>query len=236
MCNIGKTQHVCKELKPLLDHKGILKLIHDSHNTAALLKRFGNISEIQCVYDTQLPMEAITGHWDLDFEDMLGTSDVSNTYNSNAEPHTSDELEERPLGMNLKKSFLEYARYLHEAFEKHLANIVDHQGKFKQILNASHHRIRCAAQVGGERSLCFCLRGTPQKYKIQSYECMQEIYPSQVVKPSPIVVLNDAEPLLGLLPEDIKMWNKLPTVSKANTTESIVSFVDTPPRQIDRLV
>jgi stage III sporulation protein AA len=37
---------------------------------------------------------------------------------------------------------------------------------------------------------------------------MKEIYPSQVVNPSPIVVLNDAEPLLGLLPEDIKMWTR----------------------------
>ena len=202
-CVTLEAQDVCNALKPLLEHTGILKLIHDSHNTAALLNLFGNISEIHCVYDTQLPMEAITGEWDVGFKDMLEECGLSNTHSVGTTILDEDELLERPISLSLKKSFLDDARNIHDVFEYHLSNILVTPTNFTKIIKASYQRFRYAAQAGGKRSLCFC---KPPAYKVRSYEYAQEIFPSLVIKPSPIVALIDVAPLLQILPEDIKTW------------------------------
>jgi stage III sporulation protein SpoIIIAA len=203
-CEALEAQRVCRELKPLLNQRGILKLIHDSCNTAALLKRFGDIKEIQSVYDTQIPMEAVTGKWNVTFENMLVQCDISNSSDSiKTSLLDNDEFQERPLSMKVRKSLLDDAANMHKAFQKHLVNLVTTPTNFSKVVKASHERVQHAANTNGERSLCFC---SPPEYKIQSFECIQNIFPSRLVKPSPVCVVNDAVPFLQLLPEDLNMW------------------------------
>ena len=199
---------VCQELKPLLEHRGILKIIHDSHHTAALLNIFG-ISEIKRVYDTQLLMEAKSPRWDVEFSQML---DMTTNMSYTRSPYTrgtrnvvdTSVLQKRPLCTNLQRSYLDDARNLHKAFQLQLEHILD-KTLWNQMLRASKIRVLYAvrATAVGQRSLCFC---SPGEYKVQSYECMQAMDPKKIVKPTPAVVLNDVAPLLELLPEDLASY------------------------------
>ena len=223
-CVALDAQKVCEGLKPLLYHEGILKLIHDSHNTAALLKKFGDINEIYSVFDTQLLIEVITSKWDIDFKEMLDECGVQNTYNAKRALLQQSKLnlmEQRPLNMNLKKFFLDDARQLHEAYGYQLEKMLNKQS-FAQILNASFARVRYAASTGGERNICFSTRN---EYRMQSFECMQEVAPSFMLKPAPTVVSNDSAPLIELLPEDLATWVR----GKADNLFEIVLDKGRPP-------
>ena len=203
-CVALDARKVCEGLKPLMNDNSILKLIHDAHNTAALLQHFGDIKEIYGAFDTQILMEVVTSKWNVGYTEMLNECGV-NTYNAKQallKQGKQNLLEQRPLNLNLKKCFLDDARNLHDAYAHQMSKMLNQQS-FSQVVKASFARVQYAATTGGERNICFC---TNTDYTIQSYECMMEIAPSQMLKPSPTVVSNDAAPLIELLPDDLVTW------------------------------
>jgi 3'-5' exonuclease len=201
---------VCDFLRPLLADERILKLIHDLHHTASALKTLGNVDEMQGMFDTQIAVESRTRNMHSSIHQMLQEFEIPSKFNGNRmilkhTVGTGDNLfVKRPLDSRLLL-FAYEDTIVFLAVHKKLCAELDND-LFVSIQLASDARARYAAQMGGERNVCF---DHTNSYCLSSYEYLKEVCPDNMVASSLPIVYNDPSPLIELLPIDFATWLRL---------------------------
>ena len=195
----------CEALRPLLTSDRTLKLLHDLHNDAAALARLGGVEELSGCLDTQLAMELLAGKLHMGFNDMLkqlGQEQHPSKLAMKAKMERAGEaagsiFARRPL----PRDVIEYAAWDVSILLSAHARLVELLGDHLQsVSQASDTRARHAAASGGRRRVCVDVNS---QYALASRELMEACRPDAMMPAAPLVVSNDVEPLLSLLPKDI---------------------------------
>lgn len=210
---------VCTQLKPLLTSTTTIKLFHDLHNDAVAIVNHGSVAVLAGCLDSQLVMEFKTGELHMGFNDML--------QQSGKEPHPSKAWMKREMNASsgtslfsarpLAKDVVEYAALdasLLLGAKAELFDLVD-GGSVGMLIQASDQRAQYAVYSGGKRRVCI---DCANQYALASRELLESCRPSDMQAIKPLVVSNDVEPLMALLPPDI-------AASLADKTEKLSDII-----------
>lgn len=209
---------VCTQLKPLLTSTTTIKLFHDLHNDAVAIATHGSVALLAGCLDSQLVMEFKTGELHMGFNAML--------QQSGKEPHPLKARMKREMNGSsetslfsrrpLAKDVVEYAALdaslLLDA-ESELLGLID--GSVDMLIQASDQRAQNAVQSGGKRRVCI---DDANQHALASRELLECCRPGDMQAIKPLVVSNDVEPLLTLLPPDI-------AASLADKTEKLSDII-----------
>jgi hypothetical protein len=193
---------VCEVLADMLKDATVTKLFHDLHKDTFAFAAIGQIDCLRGTFDTQLAMECITGDIQMGFNRMLKQL--------GQEPHpTKHSMKKRMEGGSLfakrpmTPSEIDYAagdvRLLIRCKEK-LATVLGDWDSWHSVQLASDKRAAMASRNGGARKICF---DTANKYALASWELLQEKSPDSMSIPMPLVVSDESDILIKLLPDDL---------------------------------
>jgi stage III sporulation protein SpoIIIAA len=204
-CVLLGVREACQALAPLLTSEITTKLLHDLHNDAAAMASLGGIELAGCL-DSQLAMEALHGKLHMGFNDMLQqvgqdrhpSKFVMKLKMGGAHAGGSGSIfAQRPL----PRDIIEYAAWdacLLLAAHTRLVELLGDQ--LPKVMQASDARASHAAKSGGRRRVCVDLSN---QYALASRELIEACRPDDMQPAMPLVVSNDVDPLLSLLPADL---------------------------------
>ena len=197
-------QEMCEVLAPLFSSEHTTKLLHDLHKDTAALATIGGVALVNCL-DSQLAMELVSGALHMGFNEML--RQLSHT------EHPSKVAMKRKMGgadsggvifsrRPLPCDVIEYAAMdvtlLRSAYSA-LAEMLG-PAQLESVKHASGIRAHHAAVSGGRRRVCI---DVSSEHSLASRELLEACRPEAMQPTAPLVVSNDVEPLLTLLPTDI---------------------------------
>jgi len=239
-CRKLGTELVCKKLKSLLTSKTVVKFIHDLHQDAVALDKFGSIA-LEGVLDTQLAAEHLWGHCLLGFNALLGKLELpphpSKDFVHAGMKSGADLFKDRPI----PQQYLEYAAMDVScliAAQDNFFKLVDEKVELEGLLHASMQRARNSVQHNGMRSFCF---DVANDYALASPELMRTMRIEEGFYGEPLVVESNVEEVIQVLPSYLR--SKLQTPSAAtNSPGAIMKLLsfgtvpsqeskDDPPRQ-----
>eukprot|EP00980_Cylindrotheca_fusiformis_P001312 scaffold333_cov133-Cylindrotheca_fusiformis.AAC.38 len=184
----------------LLLDGSIVKLFHDLHRDAAAFAAIGNVECMRGTLDTQLAMEHSTGEFSMDLNRMLahlGQPQHQTKQLCKEKDHDNELFARRPIDDTIFQYAIDDVRLLMEAQPK-IIDLLDDQ--LDIVKEASDARALIAAKTGGARQITF---DVANQYNIASFELLQVTRPNDMFQTSPLVVSDESETLLGLLPKDI---------------------------------
>ena len=193
---------MCQLLAPLFSSELALKMFHDLHMDAAALARIGGIRLANCI-DAQLGMELLHGTLCMGFNDMLqklGHAAHPSKFAVKQQMKASNGsiFSRRPLSRELVEYAAIDAALLLSVKDSLLGAL--EAAQYENIRQASNIRAQHAAASGGRRRICADLSNY---YVLASREFMQVFRPESMQAIEPLVVSNEIDPLLSLLPADI---------------------------------
>jgi hypothetical protein len=193
---------VCEVLADMLKDETVTKLFHDLHKDAVAFAVIGQIHCLRGSFDTQLAMEYITGNIYMGFNRMLKQLGI--------EPHpTKHSMKKRMEGGTIfakrpmASDVIDYAaddvRLLIRCKEK-LATVLGDWDSWHSVQLASDKRAAMASRNGGARQICF---DAANSYAVASLELLEEKCPGSMSIPTPLVVSDELDILMKLLPDDL---------------------------------
>jgi hypothetical protein len=193
---------MCQLLAPLFSSELALKMFHDLHMDAAALATIGGIRLANCI-DAQLVMELLHGTLCMGFNGMLqklGHFAHPSKFAVKQQMKASNGsiFSRRPLPRELVEYAAIDAALLLSVKDSLLGALEAAQRE--NIRQASNIRAQHAAASGGRRRICADLSND---YALASRELMQVFRPESMQAIEPLVVSNEIDPLLSLLPADI---------------------------------
>ena len=194
-------KNVCASLKKLLTGCHVTKIFHDLHKDAVALARIGGVEPLSQTLDSQLAMEALVGELSMEFTQMLQQLGHSNhTLKKSAKMRNDDSLfSSRPLPSEV----IEYASHAASALYQVADSLLGTLGESLRdpVQRASDARAKSCLESGGAYHVCF---NAVANYSMASQELLQELHSDQIQQPTPLVVSDDTDVLLEILPEDLK--------------------------------
>ena len=197
-------QEMCEVLAPLFSSELTTKLLHDLHKDAAALATIGGVALVNCL-DSQLAMELVSGALHMGFNEMLGQL--------NHTEHPSKVAMKRKMGgadsggvvfsrRPLPRDVIEYAAMDVTLLRSAYSTLTELLGpaQLESVKHASGIRAHHAAVSGGRRRVCI---DVSSEHSLASRELLEACRPEAMQPTAPLVVSNDVEPLLTLLPADI---------------------------------
>eukprot|EP00980_Cylindrotheca_fusiformis_P001313 scaffold333_cov133-Cylindrotheca_fusiformis.AAC.39 len=194
------SRRVIDFLRDLLLDERIVKIFHDLHRDAAAFAAIGNVEGLRGTLDTQLAMEHSTGEFSMDLNRTLAHLGQPQHQLQNAMKGRMDGrafFARRPIDVAIFQCVIDGVRLLMKA-QPRLFDLLD--DKLEIVREASDARALMAAKSGGTRQIAF---DVAKQYSISSFELLQVTRPNDMFQTSPLVVSDESDTLLGLLPEDI---------------------------------
>ncbi|EQC35104.1 hypothetical protein SDRG_07338 [Saprolegnia diclina VS20] len=175
---------------PSLRSSVVTKVAFDVHRSAALLS---SLAECCGLVDLQLLLEHETARFDVSFADMVAHAGLP------AHPHPryldrADFFNERPLRPEAMQAAASTTQLLLHASDVLAKGIFDN---FALLLAASAQRL---SHTHGQRALCF---DALHDHRVVSAEYLGAWRPTDVAATTPVVVHEDLDDILGLLPSDL---------------------------------
>ena len=191
----------------LLADPQITKVFYDVHRDAVALMDFNAIA-LEGVFDAQLAMEALTGHFHLGFAGMMREMELpEHPLKKEMKARLSKEGAKAVFARPLDEFALEYAAYdvslLFEAHHAIVAKLEKELGPTARdsVKEASTRRVSTAIETGGHRQICF---DASNDNRVVSHELICNVRPEHIHLPSKPVVKHDIDALLPLLPDDCR--------------------------------
>ncbi|EQC36099.1 hypothetical protein SDRG_06216 [Saprolegnia diclina VS20] len=192
-------------LSPALQSPSVTKIVYNAHPFAALFSAVGE-NRLASVIDLELLLEHQTSRFSVSFAEMLSVVGLP------AHPHPRyldrpDFLNHRPLLPEATQAAAATVQLLLQASDVLAKAIFDN---ISPLMTASNQRIHQAIACDGQRSLCF---DAQQNQRLVSTEYLQAWRPHDVVSSAPVVIHEDLDDILGLLPPDLAAPLLQPEVS-----------------------
>ncbi|KDO31842.1 hypothetical protein SPRG_03762 [Saprolegnia parasitica CBS 223.65] len=178
---------------PSLRSSVVTKITFDVHRSAALLS---SLAECCGLLDLQLLLEHETSRFEATFADMVAHAGLP------PHPHPryldrTDFFNERPLRPEAVHAAAATTQLLLHASDALAKGIF---GNFAQLLAASTQRLTRAMASHGQRTLCF---DAMHDRRLMSAEYLGAWRPNDVAANAPVVVHEDLDDVLSLLPRDL---------------------------------
>ena len=207
-CIVLGPERVCRALQRLLGDPSITKVFYDVHRDAVALQSFHDVT-LEGVFDAQLAMETLTGHYHLGFADMMNEMDLpEHPLKTEIKARLSEEGAKAVFACRpLDTVALQYAAYdvsllfeAHRVLEAKLEKVVG-PSALESVKEATSKRVSTAIETDGHRQICF---DAANDYRVVSHELLSYLRPEHVHLPSKALVKHDIDALLPLLPDDCK--------------------------------
>lgn len=181
---VVKFSEVFSAMRPVFDSPDIIKVIHDIYTLSMLPQNVEDkIRPANGMFDTQLAMEMLHGTLDTSITDLF-----QHFYPGHVEPHN------KMQGFNQSTRAVVYASRLlrmREEIEKEFGGAES----FQTILHAT-----AARSIADKKEVSFHI--SDMSYRLGSVELIEAMRRSEdrILETSPLIVHNDVEELLRLLP------------------------------------
>ncbi|EQC26320.1 hypothetical protein SDRG_15809 [Saprolegnia diclina VS20] len=192
-------------LYPMLASTAVTKVVYGAHRLAATMAQL-HADSIPSVVDLELLMEHQTTRFNVPFAKMLSLLGLP------AHPYPRyldrpDFFDQRPLRAEATQAAAATVSQLLDAYHSSEDDVSCNRD---ELLTASNQRLHQAIASDGQRSLCF---DAQQNQRLVSTEYLQAWRPHDVVSSPPVVIHEDLDDILGLLPPDLAAPLLQPEVS-----------------------
>ncbi|KDO17840.1 hypothetical protein SPRG_22372 [Saprolegnia parasitica CBS 223.65] len=192
-------------LSPVLQSPSVTKIVYNTHPFSSLFSAIGD-NRLVSVIDLELLFEHQTSRFNVSFAEMLSVVGLP------AHPHPRyldrpDFLNHRPLLPEATQAAAATVQLLLQASDVLAKAIFDN---ISPLMSASNQRLHHAIASDGQRSLCF---DAQHNQRLVSTEYLQAWRPHDVISSPPVVIHEDMDDILGLLPPDLAAPLLQPDVS-----------------------
>jgi stage III sporulation protein SpoIIIAA len=193
-------ERACALLGPLLANESYIKLVHDLHEDALMLHKFGN-TKVLGLLDTQLLAELVWKKSSFGFNEFLSKLDLpkhpSWEFFEGRKKSGIDPWSQRPIApVSLEHAALEVA-CLQNAAKQIFSLLGLNQQKLDKLLVASTSRANHSIKRSGSRAVCFDKK---QSFALASTELMREFRPDDGFYGEPLVIESDVDEIISILP------------------------------------